>query len=152
MTLEEKIQTLTNQMMNANVLRFIMKAKISQIVAILPEDQVDIHLDMINQYIQTPEFRLEDAINFGSKLMSEFTNENINMGVTQDGMTKAVRKALTEIIMCLITGSLYDAIDEVKHIPTDKKDGKYLTNARLTVFINKIETYLGLPHTTVVDI
>lgn len=94
---------------------------------------------------------INSASNFGMDLMNDFAAENVIMGITQDGMTGTVRKACSEVIDCLVTGSLYDAIKEVKSIPLEKKDSKYLTNARLTIFINKIETYLGIPLTVVTD-
>lgn len=90
---------------------------------------------------------LANAQEFGKNLMDEFTRENMKMGITQDGKTSSVRKAMTEVILALTTGSLYDAIDEAKAIPAEKKDVKYITDARLISFINKIETYLGQPLT-----
>lgn len=88
--------------------------------------------------------KLEDAMAFGTELMKEFTRENIKMGITQDNMTGTVRKNMAEVIMALQTGSLYDAITEAKAITNDKKDSKYITDARLLSFINKIETQLGV--------
>ena len=91
--------------------------------------------------------KLDDAMNFGTELMKEFTKDNIKMGITQDGMTGTVRKNMSEVIMALQTGSLYDAITEAKAIAADKKDAKYITDARILAFINKIEAKLGLPLT-----
>lgn len=91
---------------------------------------------------------ISNAITFGNKLITEFAAENVIMGITQDGMTKTVRTNLMEVTSCLSTGSLYDAITEIKTLPEEKKDPKYITNARLIVFLNKIETYLNIPITT----
>lgn len=88
---------------------------------------------------------LDQAIDFGNKLIRDITIENMALGITQDGMTGTVRKALAETLSALMTGSLYDAIDELRAIPEDKKDNKYISNARLLVAINKLETYLGKP-------
>lgn len=88
------------------------------------------------------------SINFGNELISEFAAENVMMGITQDGMTGTVRKHMSEVVSALNTGSLYDAIIEAKAIPAEHKDGKYITNARLLTFINKLETYLGITLTT----
>jgi len=85
------------------------------------------------------------AQQFGQILVAEFAAENVLMGITQEGMTGTVRKNMREVIDALSTGSLYDAIDEARLIPSDKKDLKYITNARLLQFINKIETYLNIP-------
>jgi hypothetical protein len=87
---------------------------------------------------------LANAKAFGENLMNEFTTENIMLGITADSMTGTVRKNMVEVIMALQTGSLYDAITEAKAIPADKKDAKYITDARLLAFVNKIETYLGV--------
>jgi len=83
------------------------------------------------------------AIEFGNSLLVEFSTENILLGITQDGMTKTVRQAMTEIILALQTGSLYDAIDEIDLIPAESKDGKYITDARLQEYKQKIQDYLG---------
>lgn len=149
MTLEEKISLLTTKLQNTNVLRFIFKNTVSNVVQQLNEDQIDEHLQTISNYQTTLSYKIEDAMAFANTLMVEFTTENIVMGITADGMTGHVRKTLAEVIVCLLTGSLYDAILEVKAIPADKKDTKYLTNVRLTTFINKIEDYLLIPRTTV---
>jgi hypothetical protein len=92
--------------------------------------------------------KLNDAVNFGADIIREFTKENIVMGITTDNMTGVVRKAMSEVIIALQTGSLYDAIIEAKAIPADKKDAKYITDARLLSFINKIETKLNITLST----
>lgn len=86
---------------------------------------------------------VRQAIAFGQNLLVEFSSENIIMGITQDGMTKQVRQAMSEIILAIQTGSLYDAIDEIDLIPAEAKDGKYITDARLQEYKTKIQNYLG---------
>lgn len=88
------------------------------------------------------------AMDFGDKLLMEFTSENVALGITQAGKTSAVRKALSEVVACLNTGSLYDAIAELKAVPASKYDAKFITDERMLAAINKIETYLGLPLST----
>jgi hypothetical protein len=117
-------------------------------------------IDLVNNYWnnstqigeQTPnseEIQLQyravvnSAMQFGNKVMLDFATENVLMGITQDGMTNAVRKAMTEVMSALLSGSLYDAIYEIRQIPAESKDVKYVTDARLLVYVNKIETYLG---------
>lgn len=112
---------------------------VSQIEAIIPPSKTQ--LEQVKIVIQ-------NAMNFGNGLIMEFAAENVAMGITQDGMTGVVRRNCSQVIDCLLTGSLYDAIIELRAIPEDKKDAKYLTNARLLIFINKIETYLGIPLST----
>lgn len=87
---------------------------------------------------------VKEAMTFGQQLMVEFSTENIMMGITQDGMTKTVRKNMSQVMSALMSGSLYDAIDEAKSIPSQSKDSKYLTDARLLQYVNKIEEYLGI--------
>lgn len=148
MTPEEKLIILNEKLQDVNVLRFVMKSVVSTVTPNLTETQLDDYLSLITTYQNTLSYRIEDAMNFASKLMVQFTTENIIMGITQDGMTGHVRKTLSEVTMCLITGSLYDAIYEVKSIPAEKRDVKYLSDARLLIFINKIETYLGVTLST----
>jgi len=83
------------------------------------------------------------AMEFGNNLIVEFSTENIMLGITQDGMTKQVRQNMSEVISALITGSLYDAIDEVDAIPESAKDDKYITDERLQQYKAKIQEYLG---------
>jgi len=87
---------------------------------------------------------LSAAKAFGEQIMNEFTVENIMLGITADNMTGTVRKNMSEVIIALQTGSLYDAITEAKAIPIEDKDMKYITDARLLSFVNKIETELGI--------
>jgi hypothetical protein len=91
---------------------------------------------------------VKKAENFGSDLIRKFAAENVSMGITQAGKTADVRKALGQVIICLQTGSLYDAMAEIRLIPTEDKDATFLTDARLLIVINLIEDYLGRPHST----
>lgn len=86
-----------------------------------------------------------EAMKFGQQLMTQFAAENIILGIIEAGMTKIVRQNLSEVVGALITGSLYDAINELKNIPENKKDTVFITNERLLIFVNKIEKYLNLP-------
>jgi len=87
---------------------------------------------------------IKEAIEFGMKVIEDFSAENVMLGITADGMTNSVRKATKEIVDAIYTGSLYDAIAEAKSIPLEDKDEKYITDARLLVFVNKLEEYLGV--------
>lgn len=86
---------------------------------------------------------VQGAINFGQQLLVDFAMENIQLGITQDGMTKTVRQNMAEIISALQTGSLYDAIDEIDAIPAEAKDAKYITDERLAVYKQRILDYLA---------
>lgn len=88
---------------------------------------------------------LSPAMQFGQNLIKEFASENIALGITQAGMTGAVRAVTADITSALNTGSLYDAIQAARSIPEESKDLTFVTDSRLLIFINKIETYLGMP-------
>lgn len=123
--------------------------EISHLEYKLPAEYTVIQTDVTSEYTSASIVAtLESAKSFGDALMNQFTVENIMLGITQDNMTSTVRKAMVEVISALTTGSLYDAIQEMRAIPSDKKDAKYITNARLVVNVNKIETYLGKPVST----
>lgn len=87
---------------------------------------------------------VKSAIEFGNSLIVSFATENVLLGITADGMTKAVRQKMAEIISALSTGSLYDAIDEIDNFPAENKDAKYITDARLQEYRDKITNYLGI--------
>ena len=89
------------------------------------------------------EYLIADAVSFGQRLLVKFAAENVLMGITQLGMTSAVRHALSDVVQCLQTGSLYDAMASVRAIPAENKDATFVTDARLLAFINSIEQYLG---------
>jgi hypothetical protein len=91
------------------------------------------------------EYAVADAVSFGQRLLIKFAAENVIMGITQDGMTTAVRHALSDVIQALQTGALYDAIASVRAIPQENYDAKYITAPRLLSFINNVEAYLGIP-------
>lgn len=84
---------------------------------------------------------VRSAINFGQQLMVEFASENMAMGITQAGMTKQVRQAMQEVMNAMMSGSLYDAIEETKAVQF--RDSTFITDERLLQYVNKIETYLG---------
>jgi hypothetical protein len=91
---------------------------------------------------------VKGAIDKGWQLLVQFAAENVRLGITQAGKTKHVREVLGPVIMCLLSGSLYDAIAEAKAVAEEDKDAVFLTDARLLAFINKIETHLGIPPST----
>lgn len=87
---------------------------------------------------------IQRARSEGDRLINKFAAENVMLGITADGKTGQVRKALSEVMSALQSGSLKDAIEEVRAIPAPKKDAKYITDVRLLSFINQLETYLGM--------
>lgn len=88
------------------------------------------------------------AKNIGEEIMSDFTIENMQLGITNDNMTGAVLEAMSKVIIAMQTGSLKEAINAARAIPAENKDVKYITDARLLSFVNKIEEKLGMPIST----
>lgn len=84
------------------------------------------------------------AREFGENLITDIATENVQLGITQADKTSEVRKTLREVTDCLMTGSLYDAIAEIRLISVESYDITFITAARLLQTINKIETYLGI--------
>jgi len=91
---------------------------------------------------------VKGAIDFGWQLLIQFAAENVRLGITQAGKTRHVREVLSPVIMCLLSGSLYDAIAEAKAVAEEDKDATFLNNTRLLAFVNKLETHLGMPLST----
>lgn len=96
----------------------------------------------------TLEERLVAASTLGRQLINQFIQENVELGITQAGKTKAVRQAMSEVTDCLMTGSLYDAVDELRLIPAEFKDPVFITDVRILSYINKIEAHLELTLST----
>jgi hypothetical protein len=88
---------------------------------------------------------LDPAMIFGLQTMKEFISENILLGITQMNMTSIVREYTGQIAEALNTGSLYDAINEMKAVPIEHKDAIFITDERLLRFVNKVENYLKIP-------
>ena len=101
----------------------------------------DITDEVVQQEIKD---KVKSAIEFGQSILVEFSAENIMSGITQAGMTKSVRTTMAGVSNALMTGSLYDAIAEAKAIPSQLKDSKFVTNARLLKYVNKVEDFLGI--------
>lgn len=93
---------------------------------------------------------VEADMDFGKRLLVDFANENIQLGISTDSMTKTVRVAMKEVSDALFVGALLDAIDEARLIPGASKDAKYITDVRLLEFINKIETHYSMSLSTTV--
>lgn len=87
------------------------------------------------------------AVRFGDTLMDEFIQENIKLGITQRGLTNHVRKTLREVKDALETGSLYDALNEIKNLDIKDFDSTILSEIRILEMKNKIEDFLNLPRT-----
>lgn len=91
---------------------------------------------------------IEAAIAFGQQLLKEFAAENVLLGITTSGLTGPVLVKLTGVMLALNGGSLYEAINRIKAIPSSDYDATFLTEPRIIGFLNKVEAYLGIPLTT----
>lgn len=120
----------------------------------LIQDQIDAINTIINNHNPLDmdaiiQAKIDDAVVFGKEIMDAFKRENILMGITQAGKTKAVQDYLHRVEHYVSSGSLYAGKDEVmaiinaNAIPVDL--APFVTVARLKVFVNKILVYLQLP-------
>ena len=88
-----------------------------------------------------------NAIEFGQTLMNDFINENIAMGITSTGKTRAVGLKLKDISFWLQMGSLYEALEDIDEMIANKIDPElapFITDERMEKFENKIKEYLSL--------
>lgn len=116
---------------------------IDQIEAIAPSQPT--LLEIINK-------KRSEAQEFGIELSNSFINENIALGITQLGLTNKVRKALREIKDAIETGSVYDAITEIRALhPINDFDPYIITPERVLSFRNQIEIWLEVPLATTWD-
>jgi len=92
-----------------------------------------------------------NAENFGHNLCIKVAAQNIALGITQAGLTNHVRRVTLNVRDALMSGSLYDAIAELKLIDPIDFDPIFITPERVLSARNDIETYLGLPLATTWD-
>lgn len=96
---------------------------------------------------------LEAAQIFGDKLSNQFMNENVQLGisvVSGGAQVKPVADYCHWLSHYLGSGSLRAAITQLGIMIADTSDTKtglapYITNDRLTAYLNYINVYLGLP-------
>lgn len=86
------------------------------------------------------EQKIQNAQDFGNKLIVEFGRENILLGYTVSNVKSVIEKC-SIVLSMLQTGSLYTALDELNNMAPDD----LLTSSRITEFGNKIRSYLGIP-------
>jgi predicted P-loop ATPase len=88
---------------------------------------------------------ISEAMEFGRTLVVDFAAENVLMGITQAGKTKAVADYLSDVSRYTQTGSLYEVISEIDRLiqeglPSDLEP--FITESRLIAFKQKIIDYL----------
>lgn len=84
---------------------------------------------------------------FGRNLVDDFAIENVILGIDGAGSDNVLNK-LNKALEALSNGYLETAIRRVKAINHADFDGTFLTEARLLIYVNRIETYRGLPLST----
>jgi hypothetical protein len=92
------------------------------------------------------------ASSFGNKLATDFVVENVQMGITQAGKSGAMIDYLHELVHCILSGSLHQAVSVIDGYIADSSPEKeylqpFVSNERLIVYKHKIQDYLGVPHT-----
>lgn len=88
---------------------------------------------------------IADALIFSVNVRNDFVAENVMLGITQRRLTGHVRKMMREVKDAMDSGSLYDAITEIKSLNINDFDSVIVTPARILLFRNKIEVYLKVP-------
>jgi hypothetical protein len=122
----------------------------------LSQEELDIISSLSEEVIilatETQEDRIKSvvrrAIDFGNSLTLDFATENVMLGITQAGKTKLIADTCQQAFYYLSTGSLYEARTEMLAIVVTEEMAPFLTTARRLAFVNKIETYLGIPLST----
>jgi hypothetical protein len=120
-------------------------AEVVEGVATLSEDEEVKAALAMSDAVQASENAVAAGMMFGAQLIREFAGENVRLGITADEMTGTVLDNMAPVMIALQSGSLFEAIARAKAIPEESKDEKYITDARLLAFVNKIETRLGIP-------
>ena len=89
---------------------------------------------------------IQNAIEFFSTIQVEFSAENITMGITQLGKTKAVSDYLADVLRYGQSGSLYEVVNDINilvaaGVPAELSP--FVTDARLNALRDKTLEYLG---------
>lgn len=95
--------------------------------------------------------KLRAAKRFAQGLTEEFTVENISLGITQAGKTRAVGDMMKEISFWMETGSLYEAMGSINALiakiedPSDSTEeiDPFITIQRLNWFKPQIQSFLS---------
>lgn len=151
MTLEEKIEILSNKIQNNNTLLFVLKKVVINALPNVDEAQLDVWLSAIDQYESNNiTFAIESARNFGNSLTAQFAIENVAAGITQTGKSRQVADFLKDLERYLRNGSLYVAIEEINRIIGEGVPSEldpFVNEGKLVDYRGRIQQYLGIPVT-----
>jgi len=119
-----------------------------------PSAQQDTDLtSFINGFVDAPTLEEQMALylekdvdKFVKEMIYEFAAENIAMGITQAGKTKAVADELRDLNYYMRSYSLYEVMAEIDRLIAagiDPTLAPFMTDARMTDFKNKIAGFLA---------
>lgn len=107
----------------------------------------------VNTFVDSPSVQEQMAIYleqdvdaFVKKMIFEFAAENIALGITQAGKTKAVADELRDLNYYMRAYSLYEVVVEIDRLIAagiDPTLSPFMTDARMTEFQNKILEFLA---------
>lgn len=113
--------------------------QITALTGLVTSHQPSTAQDLIND-------RIKAATSFGDALLNEFTIENVMLGITQAGKTRAISNYCHKLAHYISTGSLYAAIeqiDEMLGLGLDPTLEPFVTEARLLEYKAKIQAFLA---------
>lgn len=125
----------------------LVDAAVDAHVAVTTAESLKIYLD-------------SSVMPFINNMINTFAAENISLGITQAGKTAdtlavfvkqfpiGANSAMISFKDCCDTGSLYAAREVLIYVRANPSEysglSPYITDARLLVLLNKIETFLGI--------
>lgn len=90
--------------------------------------------------------KIRQATAFGEGILKDFTIENVLLGITQAGKTRAVSDYCHKLSHYISTGSLYAAMEQVDvmiNAGIDESLAPFVTEARLLTYKSKIAIFLA---------
>lgn len=132
-------------------LKVILKLDIQEEIDIVNEywnsrtNQTESSLNQDELY-QNVKSVIEGAMRFGNQMIIEYASENVLMGITQAGKTKAVADYLSDVVRYMQTGSLYEVIHEIDRLKSEgipSNLSPFVTDERLEQFKQKVVNYLS---------
>jgi len=93
--------------------------------------------------ISAAKISLRSSKSFGQSLIDDFAVENVVLGINAEN-TDNVLTVMGGILSLLSNGYLETTIRRAKAIDPNLYDGTFITAARLLVYVNRIETFLGI--------
>lgn len=89
--------------------------------------------------------KIKESTAFGKSIIDEFTVENVLLGITQAGKTRALSDYCHKLVHYISTGSLYAAVEQIDAMIAaglDPSLSPFITEARLLSYKSKIVDFL----------